>query len=888
MKKTLFLTAVMAFIAIPAQAAGTTISTTGNDESVLQAATTTVSVGSYAGAGSVTISDGPDVQVELPADLFIGGSGYYTVEDQSKAVKGNNGTVTVGEEAALSAKSVNVGNTKYNVTGKLVLGEEAVLNATQLVVGAGNGTGIVTVGEDAEVIITKSQSDVREGILIGGAPNDPGKATGTMTVAEGATLTTNDTDVYVGVYGTGKGTLNISAADVDLTKLHIGSGGDADNDSTATGVVNITDAEATVNADTINVWNKGTLNITGGAVTVSGTATDAGLHVNSGTMSVSGGLSQVTTPTFMAENTNGSVSKVTIKNGATLTGTDYMYLGKNVAMTVDGGSIVTADTLDIGAGTGSTEKTTSLLVDNASSVVVNKEMSMTGDSTAVVGHNSKLTTTGTATMESGATMELANSSKWIVTDGSKMVTEDSSCTIYFTTDSQNQSIGLIEYQGTSADNSQTQGAKAVVWFKNDVAEKLLDGDTEVRLTSSGSSSAATEKRVSFSSYAWERSDGTEIPISYTEADDTENQDGGTLLLLARDGDMSLVNQIVADLSQETTQAAVNSMNASIAAMGAMFDVVKTQIKAPHNVDLPVGNVASDSKLSHSGRYMVGANRVWGAGLAVSDRRATDNRGTGYHYEGGGYAVGYDRVITPHMYVGAGIGNIYGKYKANNELMRDSQNAVDFTLYARHTTTMPKSGNRLNVDAYLGYGNARNRGRAANYNGGAVTTGRWNDQTLGGGVTVSYEVDLSDSSTIVPFVGIEGIYAWQNDFIMAAATGNSMQYSDGTASVWTLPVGVTYRYTQTLSATSFFIPEVTVAYLGDVSRKHPKAEYTRRGTTSGVSGRAYGAIPDRSGVEVSAGATYIFNSQWMTGAFYSIDERDGDCEQNVHAYVSYSF
>ena len=219
-------------------------------------------------------------------------------------------------------------------------------------------------------------------------------------------------------------------------------------------------------------------------------------------------------------------------------------------------------------------------------------------------------------------------------------------------------------------------------------------------------------------------------------------------------------------------------------------------------------------------------------------------------------------------------------------LRDHQNGVNFSLYGRYTHHMKKSDNSLNVDVYLGYGNTRNRARGAFYAGGDDVTGRWNDTSLAGGVTISYDIILSDSSILSPFIGIDATYAMQEDFCMSNASGSArIDYSDGSASLVTMPVGVTYRYVSAISNTEYLIPFLRVAYLADLNRTDPHADYVRGNAQKA---RAYGATPARSGVELGVGLNWILNSQWMTGAGYTLQERSGDCDQRVNAFVSYSF
>ena len=498
-----------------------------------------------------------------------------------------------------------------------------------------------------------------------------------------------------------------------------------------------------------------------------------------------------------------------------------------------------------------------------------------GGAVTVVGTGATLTAEA-VDLKNGATAELANSATMTV---SSQMSSDQDSKVVFSYDDVKDTTaqtGTIVFANQNAAASSTMQGSAVVKVEGAAGDEITAGKKLQLTTVVGDTSNNTT--VAFDGGYFAEAGGAVVELEQTLQ---QGQSGTVLELTQKD-----VNNIVTALSRETTASSINSLNGALTTMTAFANTVKGQIDAPHSVNLPVGNIATDSKLAYTGRYLVGANRVWLSGYGQSDRRATDAKGMGYHYEGGGYAVGYDRIVTPNMYVGAALGHTMGKYKANDDLLRDHQNGVNFSLYGRYTHHMKKSDNSLNVDVYLGYGNTRNRARGAFYAGGEDVTGRWNDTSLAGGVTISYDIILSDSSILSPFIGIDATYAMQEDFCMSNASGSSrIDYSDGSASLVTMPVGFTYRYVSAISNTEYLIPFLRVAYLADVARTDPHADYVRGNAQKA---RAYGATPARSGVELGVGLNWILNSQWMTGAGYTLQERSGDCDQRVNAFVSYSF
>ncbi|MGN0868816.1 MAG: autotransporter domain-containing protein [Akkermansia sp.] len=567
----------------------------------------------------------------------------------------------------------------------------------------------------------------------------------------------------------------------------------------------------------------------------------------------------------VASSSSVSMQDVTVANGGTLT--------------VKQGSLeVSANQTEGTTGTITVQQGGSVVVESTnpeqSSSLSASTVSVDSGSMTVSGSGADVST-GTFALGNGATAELADSAT--VTVSTQMSSDSTSKVVFAYEDVKETTAetGTIVFASQEAANaSQAQAASAEVRFDGAAADEV-SSNTTLKLTSVQEN--GTKTTVGFSGYQY-NIDGA---VRDLEGSEVAGESGTVLQLTQQD-----VNNIVNDLSRDTTASSINSLNGALTTMTAFSNAVKGQIDAPHSVNLPVGNVASDSKLAYTGRYLVGANRVWVSGYGQSDRRATDAKGMGYHYQGGGYAVGYDRVVTPSMYVGAAVGQMVGKYKANDGLFRDHQNGVNLSLYGRYTHRMKKSDNALNVDVYLGYGNTRNRARGSFYAGGDEVTGRWNDTSLAGGVTISYDIILSDTSILSPFIGIDATYAMQEDFRMSNASGSSrIDYSDGKASLVTMPVGVTYRYVSAISNTEYLIPFLRVAYLADLCRVDPHADYVRGNAEKT---RAHGATPARSGVELGAGLNWILNSQWMTGAGYTLQERSGDCDQRVNAYVSYSF
>lgn len=784
MKKTLFLALAFGLTALSQatveQADGIT-HIYGTETTTPAGAVGVVNVGSYMGAGTVTMSS----DWTLDNSLFIGGVGYRTgasVANTGSVTVNAGQTLKVGAASSASAGShIDVGNSALaGGHGELIVDGGTVIGE-QLVVGQkGGADGVVTLKNGGVVDVQNTKTDTGDGyhgILINN---------GTLTVENGELLNKSAL-TYIA-----------SAASAELVV----------QDKASLGTVVVGDGS-----------RGGALKLDSGSeVTVSG---DVFVSSNGG-LDVADGSSFTVQEAIPGDIYSGGAiwinnsDQVKVSGGASMEAAQIELTGSNAKVTLTGDSFINTDVLVLNAGT-------------------NIYMSEGVDNTHL-NLNAQET--------------------------------------YFTVTGDNYNKGQIHKDASVGTNV----GHAYVEMTGSLLNSLVAGNRTITLVSS----TDTDNDSEFTEVTW-RVDGD---ITYT-VDQVEH--GGLVLQLDKtDADHPdknvLVNDIIDTLVSPTSTATLNTLNGTISALGGLFNVVKNQLQMPHNIEQPVGKVADESHLAYTGRYYVGANRAWVSGLGASDRVATDGHGMGYHYVGGGYAVGYDRVVTPEMYVGVALGQMIGKYKANNDLIKDNQTTYEGSLYAHYTHEMKKSDNRFNVDAYIGGGRARNRAHGVLAEGSVErATGRWNDTTFGCGLRLSYDIVLSDAHMVTPFVGIEGIYAWQDKYSLCNGQ-TSIEYHDGKASLWTVPVGVTYRYIAAIDKTEYIVPSLTVAYLGDISRKEPRVKY---GWGTG-GGEVRGARPACSGFELETGVTWILNSEWSTGAFYTLDQRRGDCYQQVKAFVSYSF
>lgn len=864
-----------------------------------------VCVGNYHGYGNLTLSSGS--AYNLANSLYIGGRGYLTPDsyaaNDGEVTVSNGTTLAVGAGTSSAAGShINVGNAvSPAVTGKLNILSGATVSGSQLVVGQENGgKGEVVVDGGTLDLTNYNDGSNYSGVLI---------RNGSVTVKNSGSLSNDDADTFVA------GDLTIEgSATAELGTVVVGGDTPA-----ASGSVTVADGALVTVGENMFVQQSG-------SVTVSGTSaelqTTGEVIVNGATVTVEEGAAL--SADYLEMNGASSSLKVTGDDSSLSVNTDA-FVGAGATVELENGAALAADNVVLGTGsslsmsgtdlggTGSQMTVFSGVYAEQNSLIEMSDGATLDTSTAALDTGAKIDMSGASAMNAtqevyltaGSQIDMSDTSSLTVDSGiaaapARVILEEhaninlsgtadiTASDVTFTIADSNQSgTGHAQGQIHLLDTTATSNIdKAHVVIDGSMLNQLVAGHREIVLVSADTGAAKPAPNQVDVTWGVHQ-DTSKGDISYTVDTDIE---GLVLNLTMTDpqnpgqGPDDLANEIIDALVTPTSAATINTLHGTISALNGLFNVVKSQLMMPHNIERPVGKVADESVLAYTGRYYVGANRAWVSGLGASDRVATDFNGEGYHYSGGGYAIGYDRVITPHMYVGAALGQMIGKYKANSELVRDSQKTYEGTLYAHYTHEMKKSDNRFNVDVYVGAGRARNRSRGALSLGAPMTaTARWNDTTIGAGVKLSYDIVLSDTQMLTPFVALEGIYATQDSYDMSDGA-TTLRYHDGKAGVATIPVGMTYRHIISVDKTGYIVPQVTVAYLGDIARKTPEVKYD---WTSGT-GIVRGAKPGHNGFELEAGATWILNSEWSTGAFYTVDERSGECYQQVKAFVSYSF
>lgn len=274
--------------------------------------------------------------------------------------------------------------------------------------------------------------------------------------------------------------------------------------------------------------------------------------------------------------------------------------------------------------------------------------------------------------------------------------------------------------------------------------------------------------------------------------------------------------------------------------------------------------------------------LWGSGLGYFSNMGGAQ---GFDFNSGGYAVGCDaellRESTQSARVGLAFGQSFGTFKSDIGSKVD-QEALMFALYGGAERKL-SDRTSLYLGAYAAYGRVDNDARTR-FMEGSAGYADWDDDVWSFGLQAELNFKVSDYFTVSPFTGIDYVYGSHGSFLEDFGDGLRRSYSSGSMQVWRVPVGVRLSTMVELGGNQVLLPELSVAYVGDVSRSNPHATVD----VAGSKARVHGSNPGRSALMLQAGATWIINDRWSTGAAYHLEARSGQTAQGLNAYVRYRF
>lgn len=277
------------------------------------------------------------------------------------------------------------------------------------------------------------------------------------------------------------------------------------------------------------------------------------------------------------------------------------------------------------------------------------------------------------------------------------------------------------------------------------------------------------------------------------------------------------------------------------------------------------------------------SNIWVGGQGNWGQMSTSSDISGYKYNGGGYAFGMDHACTKNFTGGLAFGESFGTNKAKLGFSDIDQRTMMVGTYGRYKTDVCPWHSIL-IDGYFAYGSTRNKEQMT-FAGmpDLPANSKWNDDIYTAGLTFSWEFKATENSMLIPFVGIDYMYGSQDNITLNSERG-SRSYSDGDMQVWTVPVGITYRAICPVGGQQFLVPEITLAYEGDVSRTNPSVKTDVLGNSMKIEG----SRPGRSALLVNTGMRWIMDRNWSLGAYYTFEGRSHMTDHAVNGSINYTF
>lgn len=353
---------------------------------------------------------------------------------------------------------------------------------------------------------------------------------------------------------------------------------------------------------------------------------------------------------------------------------------------------------------------------------------------------------------------------------------------------------------------------------------------------------------------------------------------------AKAGDFTITlndNSLLEEGAEVSWDAATKSLTLSgtvnKAALAALMDSNAANVA---NTMWASANAVQEFARTAESQFLVGMpgqTTFWGGALGSFMDVSGD---AGFTCNMGGYAVGLQHAFTESFRAGFAFGQSFGSFKSDDDQLKADQTALMPALTAQYVTPLSKESS-LSISGHIAYGTVENE--ADTYQ--AATTGKaeWDDKVLNIGVRAAWNSQIGDNETVSLFTGLTYQNVEQDSFT-EEFTGGERDYRSGSMSCLSLPIGATWRGIYQMEGTNVFVPEVTVAYIGDIVRDNPEVKTS----VMGISREGNGTNIGRSAFMLNAGANWMFDSTWSIGAFYTLEARSHQVNQSVNASLRCSF
>ena len=356
---------------------------------------------------------------------------------------------------------------------------------------------------------------------------------------------------------------------------------------------------------------------------------------------------------------------------------------------------------------------------------------------------------------------------------------------------------------------------------------------------------------------------------------TANQtDGEADFALLLEDDMGLLEDAELSWSGSTL-----TLSGSVSEEALAILANKDSVHLANTMWASAAVVQDFARLAESQSMIGNAEQTTWWGGAFGTFQHVSDEAKGYTYNSGGYGVGLQHAFSDSFRAGFGLGQSFGTYSARRNGTEVDQMAIMPILTAQYISMQGQDSFSLN--AHLAYGSVENEAETINL--GMPGTAEWDDTVISGGLRAAWNVKMSDTLTVSPFIGLSYRHVAQDDFT-EKYDGGARHYSNGSLQEWSLPLGVTVRSIHGFADGSILAPELTLAYVADISRNDPSIRCTNGHFSSNVEGYA----PNRSSFMMNAGINWIIDQNWSLGASYNLEVTGDQTDQAVNGSVRYSF
>lgn len=274
--------------------------------------------------------------------------------------------------------------------------------------------------------------------------------------------------------------------------------------------------------------------------------------------------------------------------------------------------------------------------------------------------------------------------------------------------------------------------------------------------------------------------------------------------------------------------------------------------------------------------MPGQTTAWGGAIG-----SFVNMQDGFTYNGGGYTVGMQHAFTEKFRAGVALGQSFGSFKSDSDLMKSDQMGIMTAITTQYVTTCNNGKSYWGISSHLGYGSIEND--ASYWNGYSQDKAKWDDSMVSAGVRLDWRKQLMEGCSITLFAGLEYMHGSQ-ETINIPGDGAGYQFRDGSMQYWRMPIGMTLRSEIALGGTKLLAPEATLGFVEDIARKNPRVKCSSYGESWSVTG----STPGREAFMLNVGFNLLFDQNWSLGAFYTLETRDEQLNQNANFSLRYSF